>query len=55
MIQKLYNKYGPDMIRLRVKEVAEQKGFSMGRLQRDAGVSYNTVKEVLLLTSATRS
>ncbi len=34
------------MIRLRVKEVAEQKGFSMGRLQRDAGVSYNTVKDI---------
>lgn len=34
------------MIRLRVKEVAEKKGFSLGRLQRDAGVAYNTVKDI---------
>ena len=31
-------------LRLRVKEVARQKGFSMGKLQRDADVAYNTVK-----------
>ncbi len=33
-------------IRLRVKEVAKQKGFSMGKLQRDADVAYNTVKRM---------
>ena len=33
-------------IRLRVKEVASQKGFSMGKLQRDADVAYNTVKRM---------
>ncbi len=33
-------------IRLRVKEVANQKGFSMGKLQRDADVAYNTVKRM---------
>jgi len=33
-------------IRLRVKEVARQKGFSMGKLQRDADVAYNTVKRM---------
>lgn len=33
-------------IRLRVKEVAREKGFSMGRLQRDANVAYNTVKRM---------
>ena len=33
-------------IRLRVKEVAQQKGFSMGKLQRDADVAYNTVKRM---------
>jgi len=29
-----------------VKEVAREKGFSMGRLQRDANVAYNTVKRI---------
>jgi DNA-binding Xre family transcriptional regulator len=33
-------------IRLRVKEVARKSGFSMGKLQRDADVSYNTVKRM---------
>jgi DNA-binding Xre family transcriptional regulator len=33
-------------IRLRVKEVARKRGFSMGKLQRDADVSYNTVKRM---------
>ena len=33
-------------IRLLVKEVAKQKGFSMGKLQRDADVAYNTVKRM---------
>lgn len=33
-------------VRLRVKEIAKQKGFSMGRLQRDADVAYNTVKRI---------
>jgi len=34
------------VVRLRVKEVAKEKGFSMGRLQRDADVAYNTVKRM---------
>ncbi len=33
-------------VRLRVKEVAKEKGFSMGKLQRDADVAYNTVKRM---------
>jgi DNA-binding Xre family transcriptional regulator len=33
-------------VRLRVKEVAREKGFSMGKLQRDANVAYNTVKRM---------
>ena len=33
-------------VRLRVKEVAKLKGFSMGKLQRDADVAYNTVKRI---------
>src|SRR5258706_20429 len=33
-------------VRLRVKEVAKEKGFSMGKLQRDADVEYNTVKRM---------
>lgn len=34
------------MIRLRVKEVARQKGMSMGKLSRSADVSYNTIKRI---------
>ncbi len=34
------------MIRLLVKDVAEQKGFSMGRLHRDAGVDRKTVQRI---------
>jgi len=33
-------------LRVRVKEVARQRGFSMGKLQRDADVAYNTVKRM---------
>jgi DNA-binding Xre family transcriptional regulator len=33
-------------LRLRVKEVAKEKGMSMGKLQRDADVAYNTVKRM---------
>lgn len=33
-------------VRLRVKEVAMQKSISMGKLQRDADVAYNTVKRI---------
>ncbi len=31
---------------LRVREVAKEKGFSMGKLQRDTDVAYNTVKRM---------
>ncbi len=34
------------VVRLRVREVAKEKGFSMGKLQRDADVAYNTVKRM---------
>ncbi len=34
------------MIHLKVKEVAELKGFSMGRLHRDAGVDRKTIQRV---------
>jgi len=33
-------------VRLRVKEGAKEKGFSVGKLQRDANVAYNTVKRM---------
>lgn len=33
-------------VRLRVKEIARAKGLSMGKLQRDADVAYNTVKRI---------
>ncbi len=34
------------MIRLKVKEVAESKGFSMGKLHRDAGVDRKTIQRI---------
>lgn len=34
------------MVRLKVKEVAEAKGFSMGRLSRAADLDRNTVKKL---------
>ncbi len=33
-------------VRLRVKEVAKEKGISMGKLQRQADVSYKTIKRI---------
>lgn len=34
------------MLRLRVKEVAKQKGFTMGRLRREAHISHNTLRTI---------
>lgn len=34
------------MIRLRVKEVAAEKGFSQGRLSRVANIDENTLKRI---------
>lgn len=34
------------MIRLRVKEVAQEKGFSQGRLSRAANIDENTLKRI---------
>ncbi|HEU0000137.1 MAG TPA: helix-turn-helix transcriptional regulator [Ktedonobacteraceae bacterium] len=34
------------MIRLRVKEVAHEKGFSQGRLSRVANIDENTLKRI---------
>jgi DNA-binding Xre family transcriptional regulator len=33
-------------VRLRVKEIAKEKGISMGKLQRDADLAYNTVRRI---------
>ena len=33
-------------VRLRVKEIAREKGIGMGKLQRSADVAYNTVKRM---------
>ena len=32
------------MVRLKVAEIAQQKGMSMGKLSRTADVSYRTIK-----------
>ena len=37
---------GKNMVRLKVKEVAEQKGFSMGRLSRASDLDRNTIKKL---------
>ena len=34
------------MLRLRVKEVAKARGFSMGKLSRASDVDYNTIKRM---------
>ena len=34
------------MVRLKVKEVAERKGFSMGKLSRVSDVPYNTIRSI---------
>ena len=33
-------------VRLRVKEIAQEKGISMGKLSRNADVSLNTIKRI---------
>ena len=33
-------------VRLRVKEVAKEKGIGMGKLQRMSDVAYNTVRRI---------
>lgn len=34
------------MVRLKVKEIAEQKGISMGKLSRAADIDRNTLKKL---------
>lgn len=34
------------MVRLRVKELAEQRGYNMSSLSRAANISFNTVKRI---------
>lgn len=34
------------MVRLRVKEIAQKKGMSMGKLSRMADVSYRTIQRI---------
>jgi len=34
------------MIRLKVKEVATQKGYSMSRLSREANMAYKTIQTI---------
>jgi DNA-binding Xre family transcriptional regulator len=34
------------MIRLKVQEVAEQRGMSMRKLARSAGIAYNTLRTI---------
>ena len=34
------------MLRLRVKEVAEEKGYNMSSLSRASNISFNTIKRI---------
>ncbi len=34
------------IMRLRIKEVAKEKGFTMGKLRRTANVSHNTLRTI---------
>jgi transcriptional regulator with XRE-family HTH domain len=34
------------MVRLRVKEIAQQKGISMGKLSRMSDVTYRTIQRI---------
>ncbi|MFL5691570.1 MAG: helix-turn-helix domain-containing protein [Ktedonobacteraceae bacterium] len=34
------------MVRLKVKQVAKERGFSMGKLSRMSDVAYNTIKRI---------
>lgn len=34
------------IMRLRVQEIAKQKGFSMGKLRRAANISHNTLRTI---------
>jgi DNA-binding Xre family transcriptional regulator len=34
------------MVRLKVKQVAKEKGMSMGKLSRVSDVAYNTIKRI---------
>jgi DNA-binding Xre family transcriptional regulator len=34
------------MIRLKIKEVAQQKGYSMSRLSREANMAYKTIQTI---------
>ena len=37
-------------VRLRVKEIAKEKGYSMGKLSRVSDVAYNTIKRMFKVT-----
>ena len=34
------------MIRLKIREVAQQKGFSMSRLSRESNMAYKTIQTI---------
>jgi transcriptional regulator with XRE-family HTH domain len=34
------------MVRLRVKEIAKEKGISMGKLSRSADITYRTIQRI---------
>ncbi len=34
------------MIRLKIKEVAQQKGYSMSRLSRESNMAYKTIQTI---------
>lgn len=49
----LKNAGGTAMIRLKVKEVAQQKGISQGKLSRLADVNINTMRKIFRFPTST--
>lgn len=49
LVQSIYyndEEFGIYMVRLRVKEIAEQKGYNMSSLARKADIGFSTVKRI---------
>jgi len=47
LVQLAHNaRQGTGMIRLKVREVAIEKGFSMSRLSREANMAYKTIQTI---------
>ena len=46
LVHLAYHAQGEHMVRIRVKEIAKQKGMSMGKLSRASDVTYRTIQRI---------